>query len=305
MIEIKNIRFSYDREIVKDVSFSVQKGKVLGIVGKSGGGKSSLLKIIGGYLTADSGEVHFKGKKLKRPVEILVPGYKEISLVHQDFGLDLYHTVRENIKEKVLHLPLKFQNQLIQEMMDLLDLWTIEKQNAIDLSGGEQQRLSLARALVSETELILLDEPFVHLDTPMRRKVIHYLESLKEIRGTSFIIVTHNGEEVLSLCDEVIYLKNGQIKRKGVPERFYDSPKSIEEAEFFGPINSVWIEGKRKLFRPNQFCLNHDANQSLELTFQKARKSGAYWSNYFKTGRGEDVLLFTFEPFKTDIKIYV
>jgi iron(III) transport system ATP-binding protein len=306
VLEVENIDFSYDREILYNISFSMKKGQFLGIVGKSGGGKSSLLKIIGGYLTPTAGEVHFQGKKMKRPVEMLIPGFEDISIVHQDFGLDLYHTVLENIKQKILHLPEKFQIQLMDQMLDLLDLRMVSRQKAIQLSGGEQQRLSIARALVSETELILLDEPFVHLDAPMRRNLLSYLQKLKEIRSTSFIIVTHNGDEILGLCDEAIYMKNGKIKRKTTPNNFYEKPKSIEEAEFFGPVNSILLNGKRKLFRPNQYNLEKlETKERLELAFRFSEVNGPLVNNYFQSKRGEEVLLFNLEPMKEVNCIYV
>jgi ABC-type multidrug transport system ATPase subunit len=306
VLEIKNIQFSYDRKILNDVSFSVQHGQVFGIVGKSGGGKSSLLKIIGGYLTPDEGEVLFKGKRMQKPSEMLIPGYDEIAIVHQDFGLDLYHTVFDNIKQKILHLPHNLQDILIKQMVDLLDLSHLVKQKAIDLSGGEQQRLSIARALASESDLILLDEPFVHLDTPMRRSLLNYIEKLKEIRNTSFIIVTHNGDEILGLCDEAIFIKNGQIKRKATPSKFYNSPRSIEEAEFFGPVNAISIENKRKLFRPNQYStLKKEGMKKIELEFVRCHQQGLFYSNIFRTTRGEEILLFNLEPMKAITCIYV
>lgn len=305
MLEVKNIHLSYDKEVLNNISFDLKQSQFLGIVGKSGGGKSSLLKIIGGFVSPDRGEVIFQGKKLRNANELLVPGYANIAVVHQDFGLDLYHTVKENIREKVLYLPVKFQDKLIAEMFDLLDLEKLANQKAIELSGGEQQRLTIARALVSEAELILLDEPFVHLDTPMRRRLMIYLEQLKEIRNTSFILVTHNGEEVLTLCDEVLYIKNGVIKRKGKPEKFYERPKSREEAEFFGPINAVVLNGKRKLFRPDQYARTNKAGEKLEVTFLHEIKNGPLFNVYFTTQRNESVLLFNFESMKNTTHIYV
>jgi ABC-type Fe3+/spermidine/putrescine transport system ATPase subunit len=295
VLEIKNISFSYDREILHDVSISLKKGQFLGIVG-----------IIGGYLTPNFGEVHFNGKLMKRPIEMLIPGYEDVAFVHQDFGLDLYHTVFENIKQKILHLPLGLQDKLIWQMIDLLDLHILTNQKAVNLSGGEQQRLSIARALASESDLILLDEPFVHLDAPMRRRLLNYLQKLKEIRNTSFIIVTHNGDEILGLCDEAIYMKKGRIKRKTSPSNFYDKPKSIEEAEFFGPINSILLNDKRKLFRPNQYNLTQNENEDkLKLSHLSSNRQGALFNNYFRTNRGEEILLFNLEPMNDINCIYV
>jgi iron(III) transport system ATP-binding protein len=306
VLEIKNISFSYDREILHDVSFSVKQGQIFGIVGKSGGGKSSLLKIIGGFLESDSGEIFFRGKRMRKPSDMLIPGYAEIATVHQDFGLDLYHSVSENIKQKVLHLPNSLQDILIRQMVDLLDLGRLVKQKAIDLSGGEQQRLSIARALASESDLILLDEPFVHLDAPMRRRLLQYIEKLKEIRNTSFIIVTHNGDEILGLCDEAIYMKKGRIKRKTAPSNFYNKPKSIEEGEFFGSMNSILLNQKRKLFRPNQYRLESDDNfEKLDVTYIQSNPQGPLFYNYFRTNRNEEILLFNLVAMKDTRCIYV
>lgn len=305
MLEIKNIHFEYDKEILQDVSFNLKQGAFLGIVGKSGDGKTSLLKIIGGYLTPSKGEVVQNGHKLKNANGMLVPGYENIALVHQDFGLDLYHTVIENIKEKVLHLSYGLQKELIDEMISLLDLGKLVNRQAISLSGGEQQRLSIARALVSEADLILLDEPFVHLDSPMRRKLFLYLQKLREVRNTSFIIATHNGEELLGLTDEVIYFKKGRIKRRAKPDTFYSNPRSIEEAEFFGLVNSIRIGEKRLLFRPDQFSIHNNNNQKVEIEFLGNQKFGPLYYNNFRTMRGEDLLLFSFESMEILKCIYV
>lgn len=305
MLKVTNIHLSYSKEILHDVSFQLNEAQFLGIVGKSGGGKSSLLKIIGGYTTPDRGSIYFDDKKMQPANQLLVPGYANIALVHQDFGLDLYHTVTENIREKVLYLPQKQQNILIAEMIDLLGLADIADQQAVVLSGGEQQRLSIARALASEADLILLDEPFVHLDTPMRTRLMLYLEALKKIRKTSFILVTHNGEEVLTLCDEVIYLKHGKIKRKAKPSKFYENPRSIEEGAFFGEINALTIDGKRKLFRPDQYALTGNSGVAISVNFNRALKNGPLMYNYFTTNRNESLLLFNFEVMENVKTIYV
>ncbi len=305
MLKVENLHCKFDKEVLHNVSFDLKQGEIIGIVGKSGGGKTSLLRIIGGFLTASRGDVHLNGKRLPLAKELLVPGYENIALVQQDFGLDLYHTVKENIREKILHLPVKHQDVLIREMFDLLDLSKLSEQQAILLSGGEQQRLSIARALVSESDLVLMDEPFVHLDAPMKRRLIGYLEKLNELRSTSFIIVTHNGEEILGLCDKVIYIKKGKIKRQGKPNRFYDYPRSIEEAEFFGPVNVVQLGQKRILFRPDQYSLVDSEKNKLNIKYKKSRKQGPLFHNEFISKRGEEILLFSFNSMETVNCIYV
>ncbi len=304
MLRVEKIDFSYEKKVLNNVSFELDQGKILGIVGKSGGGKTSLLKIIGGYLTPDSGDIFILNEKQKKANELLIPGYSKVALVQQDFGLDLYHTVEENIREKVLYLPRNLQDKLIGQMIDLLDLQELSQQKAIHISGGEQQRLSIARALASECDLVLLDEPFVHLDSAMRQDLFDYLLKLKTIRNTSFIIVTHNGEEILSLCDEVLYIKKGSIKRKAKPNHFYDFPRSLEEAKFFGLINSVRKGKQRILFRPNQYSLEK-GRIDLNLTFDFSKKHGALYYNYFQTERGEDIILFNFDSMNDVKLVYV
>ncbi len=305
MLEVKNISFSYDEKVLNGVSFRLKDQTFLGIVGKSGGGKTSLLKIIAGYLNPDSGNIWFENVRLRSANEMLIPGYPQMSLVHQDFGLNPYFTVEENIREKILNLPLKLQNKLIREMSELLELTTLLDRKAIALSGGEQQRLSIARALVSEADLILLDEPFVHLDTPMRLRLFQYLKSLKSLRKTSFIFVTHNGEELLGLCDEVIYLKKGKIIRRDKPINFYCKPKSIEEALFFGDVNAINIAGKRLIFRPNQFSLTDNKGIKLSVKYVKQVNQGPLVHNYFELEQGGSIVLFDLKSMENVNCIYV
>lgn len=148
MLSLKHIGLNFDgRWIFRDVNLQVKQGEILGIIGVSGAGKSSLLNIISGHLDPSEGEVFHEGEKLIGPSMKLIPGYEDIQLVNQDFGLDVYHSVEENVREKILHLPLKQQKSLIDEVLDLVGLTHLMTQKAHLLSGGEQQRLSIARAL--------------------------------------------------------------------------------------------------------------------------------------------------------------
>jgi ABC-type multidrug transport system ATPase subunit len=307
VLEVKNIKLNYgDKIVLNDVSFKVSQGKTVGIVGKSGAGKSSLLKIISGYVASKAGSVIYNGETKLHVDSLLIPGYEDMSLVHQDFNLDTYHTVEENIRQKVLHLNQKAQTVLINQMVELLDLGGVRNQKAITLSGGEQQRLGLARALSGENDLILLDEPFVHLDIQVKRSVMSYIRQLQELRNLSIVIVSHNGEEIMGMCDQVIYLKNGRIKRKSSPEMFYRSPKSIEEAGHFGWVNSVYIEGKQKLFRPDQFeTTKKEGFTKVELEFLYAEFHGHVYHNYFKLRNGKEIILFNFERLSNSSYIYV
>lgn len=303
MLTVENIQLAFERSVLSSISLDLKAGEIIGIVGKSGAGKTSLLKIIAGFLEPTSGKVTFEGEKVIGPATKLVPGHPEIQLVNQDFHLDTYHTVEENIREQILYLPLKQRDQLVEELLHLMELTTLRKQKATTLSGGEQQRLAIARALACEPKIILLDEPFVHLDGKLRAKLIHYLLKLQAIRKTSFMLVSHDGAEILSLCSVIYFMKNGKFVRKASPKDFYYKPKTLDEAKLFGPINKVQLNGKRILFRPDEYEIHPEG--ILQLTFQTSLFTGVVYQNYFTTENKENILLYSLKAMDHDQKINI
>lgn len=284
MLVIKNISFSRQKPILTRLSFSLKSGSFFGIVGPSGVGKSTLLKIIAAQLDADSGEVLLDGKKIAGPKDRLIPGHPEIQLVNQDFSLDMYHSVYENLRVKMTHLQPEIRENYINELLDLLELEALRPQQAIKLSGGEQQRLALARALALEPKVLLLDEPFAHLDAHIKRKVSAHLLDLKRIRHTTFLIVSHDGQEILHLAEQIAYFREGGFQRTDSPENFYFSPASYQEGLFFGELNRLKTGRKELLFRPDQYQLRETEKQnlSLEVSFKKKVFFGAFTLGLFK-----------------------
>ncbi len=308
MLKVDSVSLTFQKQVLNSISFELKKGEVLGIVGKSGSGKTSLLKIVGGLLDATEGIVTFNKEKVKGPSQQLIPGHPEIQLVNQDFGLDIYHTVQENIALKILHLHQKEKNDLIEELLDLVELTELANRKAFELSGGEQQRLAIARALAMEPAILLLDEPFAHLDLRLKEKLTNYLLALKEVRSTAIIIVTHNGEEVLELSDEILYLNQGQIVRKASSQDFYYNPSNREEALFFGPINSIKERKREILFRPNQYGLRESKrfSREIQIEFSHVTFSGAFYKCFYKIKNKKDIiLLYSVKPKTTLKKIYI
>lgn len=292
MIRVENIGVRREDWVLRDISFDIDSGALVGIIGQSGAGKTTLLKAIAGLLDVVEGQVSLDGKKLIGPSEKLVPGYEEIQLVNQDFGLELFHTVEENIREKILHLPKVDQIELTNELLDLVELKELSGRQARWISGGEQQRLSIARALACEPRFLLLDEPFVHLDQSLRIKIMQYLRDLNEVRNMGIVLVSHDGSDMIGLIDEVVHLADGQVQRKCSVEEMYYYPETIEQGILMGMLNSAEINGEQVLFRPTEYDLG---GNELQLEFVRSFNSGTVHFNYFRTPKGEEVVLSALE----------
>jgi iron(III) transport system ATP-binding protein len=293
MLKIRNIHFARHKSILSGIDFDLKPGQILGLVGSSGAGKSTLLKIIAGLLDADSGTVKLGKEQIVGPKNLLIPGHPEVQLVNQDFELDLFHTVRENIVLKANYLPKNECNELVDELLDIFELNHLTQQIAKTLSGGEQQRLALARALAMEPKVILLDEPFAHIDAHLKFRISNYLMALKKIRKTIFILVTHDGQEVLSLADQIAFFSEGKIQRVDTPEAFYFSPTDAYEGLFFGDLNVIKQNKKQVLFRPTEFSLNlENDGEEIEIKFVRNSFCGPYYQNFFKVGKKESIVLY-------------
>jgi iron(III) transport system ATP-binding protein len=279
------------KQIIKSLSFDLEKGENIALVGRSGEGKSSLLKIIAGLLDADEGEVLFNGKYVAGPANRLVPGHPEIKLVNQDFALDIYHTVEENIRLKILHHPKHIIDEITDELIEVMGLSRVCNQKAGLLSGGEQQRLALARTLACEPEVLLLDEPFVHLDPITRRRVEGYIQTKCKEWNSSVILVTHDGQEAMAWANRILFINKGNVCRTDSAEGFYNHPASYEEAQFFGVINRVVVEGKERLFRPNAFSIT--TKKGLTVKIVNSSFLGSHYVVKVRTFDEQELILFS------------
>lgn len=309
ILKVENISFSYPskKQVFNQISFQLLLGEIISIIGPSGTGKSTLLKCLAGQLSLDEGEVYIEGDKLIDPKELLKPGHPEIALVNQLFELDDYFTAYENISNHLHHLPQEEREKFTQELLEVFELKEVADLKSKNISGGEKQRLSMACALAKEPRCLLLDEPFVHFDVHLHKKIGTYLRKLVEIRKMGVILVTHNGEEALSWSDRILLMREGKITNTYTPHQAYFKPKNLFEGRFFGELNSIYIEGNQVLFRPISFSEtpNDNFSRKVEVDFVDSYFRGVFYASYFKISKGKEIVLYSKNELSNTKVIYV
>ena len=288
MLKVNKVSLNYsDTTVVKNVSFSLNQGQRLVIVGASGCGKTTLLKAISGFHPIVKGKIKFNNQLIIDPTQQLVPGHAHIKLVNQDFNLDDYHTVEENIRLRLLQFDKEYITSRIEELLKLTELIDYRDSKAKNLSGGQKQRLAIARALADEPELLLLDEPFNQLDFHLKHKIESYIIDYLTKYKISAILVSHNGEEAMRWANKIAFMKKGELKRVDTADSFYNSPKNKYEAAFFGSINTVLVNKKEVSFRPHQFSTTETKQHSQLLTieFKTLINKGWFTDYQFKIGK--------------------
>lgn len=302
MLRIKNLSFNLDSErlILDRITTVFQPNEVYGIAGKSGAGKSTLLKIIAGIKDASSGEVFLNDKMLPRASQRLIPGHPAMSLVAQDYNLDLYHTCTENIREVILNWEPIQREQRVQHLIKLLELQDVAHAIAKDLSGGEQQRLALARAIAKKPNWLLLDEPFSHLDSVLKVRLINLLLALKEKERLCIILVSHDAQDMLGLCKHMAFLTKGKLSRFFDPMERYWNLKNLREARWFGEVNSITWNDEKIRFRPGSFSI--DSN-GVPLILNRCFFNGTVYIHYFYTLNNELVILHNLTALPEHLKI--
>ena len=253
MLKVQNISFSYnEQKTINEVSFELQSGKNLAVIGESGCGKSTLLKLIYGLYDLDSGEIYWNNELVLGPKFHLIPGMEYMKYLAQDFDLMPFISVAENVGKYLSNTNSKKKKARIAELLTLVEMADFSEVKAQYLSGGQMQRVALARVLASEPELLLLDEPFSHIDNSRRNSLRRNLFSYLREKKISVIVATHDSSDVLSFSDEVIVLKDGNKIMQANPKSVYNNSNNHYIASLFGDVNEITIEVKTQFKYPWQ-----------------------------------------------------
>ncbi len=259
LITLEKINVSFDGEVIlKDFNLSIKEGEFVTLLGPSGCGKTTTLRIIAGFLTPDSGNVFFKEKNINK-----VPAHKrEVNTIFQKYALFPHLNVYENVAFG-LRIQKKSEAEIrekVKEMLKMVNLESYINRDVNLLSGGQQQRVAIARALANEPKVLLLDEPLGALDLKLRKDMQAELKSIHQKTGITFILVTHDQEEALSMSDRVVVMNKGAIQQIGSPKDIYNEPKNAFVADFIGESNivpGIMIDDYKVRFSGKEFkCLD-------------------------------------------------
>ena len=238
LIDLQHITKSFDNScVLDDLNLYIRENEFLTLLGPSGCGKTTTLRIIGGFETPDKGRVLFHDKDITD----LPPNKRQLNTVFQKYALFTHMTIEDNIAFglKIKGKTDKYIKDKISYALKLVNLEGYEKRMPDSLSGGQQQRIAIARAIVNEPKLLLLDEPLGALDLKLRQDMQYELMRLKEELGITFIYVTHDQEEALTMSDTIVVMNQGYIQQIGTPEDIYNEPQNAFVADFIGESNII------------------------------------------------------------------
>ena len=238
LISLRGIRVDYDDEpVLKGIDLDIMDKEFITFLGPSGCGKTTTLRIIGGFIQPKEGDVFFGGDRIND----LPPYKREVNTVFQRYALFPHLNVYENVEFglKIAKVPEKERRQSVKEMLKLVGLSGYDRRHINQLSGGQQQRVAIARALVNRPKVLLLDEPLGALDLKLRKEMQIELKRIQQALEITFIYVTHDQEEALTMSDRVVVMRDGNILQIGTPQDIYNEPCNAFVADFIGESNII------------------------------------------------------------------
>ena len=283
MLQLTNVALKIsDRFHLKSVDISVIEGEIVAIIGESGCGKTSLLKLIYGLFDLDAGTIFWKDQQITGTKENLIPGMLFIKYLSQDFDLMPFTSVAENIQKYLSRLQPEISAARTAELLEVVEMTAFAKAHVKTLSGGQKQRVALAQVLAKEPELLVLDEPFSHIDNfrknKLRRSLFAYLKS----KNISCIVATHDSTDVLSFTDKTIVMRDGSIIANAPTNEIYNHPPSYYVASLFGDVNELpksWFDSEahsseQLLLYPHQLSI---AAQGIEVKVTETFFMGSHF----------------------------
>ncbi|MBE6563831.1 MAG: ABC transporter ATP-binding protein [Ruminococcaceae bacterium] len=268
IIELKNIGMGFENDVILDgIDLDIHDNEFMTLLGPSGCGKTTLLRIIAGFITPISGQVLFNGKVIND----LPPYKRQVNTIFQRYALFPNYNVFENIAYglRVRKTPEAEIKERVKEMLRLVNLSGFEKRTIHKLSGGQQQRVAIARALINRPKVLLLDEPLAALDLKLRKDMQNELKTIQKQLGITFVFVTHDQEEALSMSDTVVVLNEGKIQQIGTPIDIYNEPENAFVADFIGEsniLNGTMLDDYKVAFAGKSFvCVDSGFGKKEEV----------------------------------------
>lgn len=294
ILRAENIYKRYDQiEILRGIDLTLAAGEWLAILGESGSGKSTLLSILGRFKDATEGTVYFDEVALAPVSHALIPGHESIRLIHQEFELFPNQTVFENIAYSLRFYDPDYRNEQVAYLLEMTGLAHLQHKKSKLLSGGEKQRTAIAKALAEQPAVLLLDEPFAHLDNHNKRVLADAIAHLKEHLQMACIFVTHEASNALAWSDRIAIIKDGVIIQVGSPQEVYDNPINSYVAELTGDINWILDENgnKNEFIRPEKLRLTKNEGKcKWKGKVSSIRFHGNHWE--VQCQKGNQILSF-------------
>ena len=304
MLKVDITDFGYtEKTVLKNLYFTVEKGKHISILGESGCGKSTLLKIIYGLLHVENGTIFWNDNELLGPNFNLVPGEPFIKYLAQDFDLMPYISVADNIGKHLSRRFMQQREERINELLEVVDMTAFADVHVKLLSGGQKQRVALARAIAKEPELLLLDEPFSHIDNFRRNALRRNLYAYLKKENITCITATHDSEEALSFSDEIKMMREGQFIQTATPEALFKNPKNAYVASFFGDVNTLELDGEKHLIMPHQLQVSQEETQ-IKASVLKSYFKGSHYLVEAEA-QGQKIYFNTAETLENDTAVYL
>lgn len=240
MLILKNVLFAISsRFVIGPLNLSIDRGKHVAVIGESGCGKTSLLKIIYGLYDIHQGQILWNNELVTGPKDNLIPGMPFTKYLSQDFDLMPFTSVRENIQKYLSRLQPVASKERTDELLEVVEMTEFAHVKVKTLSGGQKQRVALAQTLAKEPELLLLDEPFSHIDNFRKNKLRRRLFAYLKKQNITCLVATHDSTDVLSYMDEVVVMKEGIVVSQGITQELFENPPSYYVGSLFGDINEV------------------------------------------------------------------